>query len=68
MTGNVYRIEERDALKQLVDQALACRSCLTELVDFSLAYCDKDLSIVSEKLTIAMKVLVETGPLTVSML
>ncbi|KAG6685054.1 hypothetical protein I3843_12G093300 [Carya illinoinensis] len=54
-------IEERDALKQLVDQALACRSCLTELVDFSLAYCDKDLSIVSEKLTIAMKAIEVAG-------
>jgi hypothetical protein len=55
-----YRIEERDALKQLVDQALACRTCLTEILDFALAYFDKDLGIVSEKLTIAIKVLVET--------
>lgn len=52
-----YRIEERDVLKQLVDQALACRTCLTEILDFALAYFDKDLGIVSEKLTIAIKVL-----------
>ncbi|XP_059443641.1 lysine-specific demethylase JMJ17 isoform X2 [Corylus avellana] len=54
-------IEERDVLKQLVDQALACRTCLTEILDFALAYFDKDLGIVSEKLTIAIKAIEVAG-------
>ncbi|KAE8055327.1 hypothetical protein FH972_012174 [Carpinus fangiana] len=54
-------IEERDLLKQLVDQALACRTCLTEILDFALAYFDKDLGIVSEKLTIAVKAIEVAG-------
>lgn len=58
-----YRIEERDVLKQLVDQALAWRTCLSEIVDFALAYFDKDLTVISKKLTTAIKVLVDTLPL-----
>ena len=56
-----YRIEERDVLKQLVDQALACRISLTEIINFALAYFDKDFGVVSEKLTIALKVLGEAS-------
>ncbi|KAM2035173.1 hypothetical protein EV2_039190 [Malus domestica] len=49
------RIEERDVLKNFLKQALACKSRLTEIVDFTLAYSDKDLSVISEKLTTALK-------------
>ncbi|KAF3954187.1 hypothetical protein CMV_020438 [Castanea mollissima] len=51
----VLRIEERDVLEQLVEQAMACRTFLTKIVNFSLAYFDKDLGVVSEKLTTAAK-------------
>jgi hypothetical protein len=40
-----------------VDQALACRIFLTEIINFALAYFDEDLGVVCEKLTIALKVL-----------
>ncbi|KAF3954190.1 hypothetical protein CMV_020441 [Castanea mollissima] len=49
------RIEERDILEQLVDQAMACRTFLTKIVNFSLAYLDKDLNVVSEKLITAVE-------------
>ncbi|KAB1200329.1 Lysine-specific demethylase 5A [Morella rubra] len=55
------RIEERDVLKQLVDQALAWRTCLSEIVDFALAYFDKDLTVISKKLTTAIKVIEVVG-------
>ncbi|KAM2673879.1 hypothetical protein EV2_015129 [Malus domestica] len=48
-------IKERDVLKEVLKQALACKSRLTELVDFALAYSDKDLSVLVEKLTTALK-------------
>jgi hypothetical protein len=44
-----------------VDQALACRISLTEIINFALAYFDKDFGVVSEKLTIALKVLGEAS-------
>ncbi|GLU05801.1 hypothetical protein SLE2022_228800 [Rubroshorea leprosula] len=49
------RIEEKDLLQQLVDQAFACRMRLTEIVDFEMSYLDKDLTVVSNKLTAALK-------------
>ncbi|XP_030946999.1 uncharacterized protein LOC115971303 [Quercus lobata] len=54
-------IEERDVLEQLVDQAQACRTFLTEIVNFALAYFDKDLGVVSEKLTTALKAIEVAG-------
>ncbi|KAK9276591.1 hypothetical protein L1049_006126 [Liquidambar formosana] len=42
-------IEEREILQQLVEQALACKAWLAEIVDHTLAYHDRDLSIVSKK-------------------
>ncbi|KAE8672486.1 lysine-specific demethylase 5A-like isoform X2 [Hibiscus syriacus] len=36
------RIDERDILQQIVDQAYACRKCLTEIVDFEISCYDKD--------------------------
>lgn len=52
----IYSIKEREVLKEVLKQALACKSRLTELVDFALAYSDKDLSVLVEKLTTALKV------------
>lgn len=52
----IFSIEEREVLKINLKQALACKSRLTEIVDFTLAYSDKDLSVISEKLTTALKV------------
>ncbi|XP_054790180.1 lysine-specific demethylase JMJ17-like isoform X2 [Prosopis cineraria] len=49
------RIDETDALNQLVEQALLCRSCLRDIVNFTSADVDNDLSTISEKLTIAIK-------------
>ena len=54
-------IEERDVLEQLADQAQACRTFLTEIVNFALAYFDKDLGVVSEKLTTALKAIEVAG-------
>lgn len=53
-----YRIDERDLLQQVVELALTCKDCLVELTEFSLACLDRDLSITSEKLTTALKVLI----------
>ncbi|PSS04169.1 Lysine-specific demethylase [Actinidia chinensis var. chinensis] len=54
-------IEERSVLCQLVEKALACKACLTEVVDFALAYHDEDLSIIVEKLSVAMKAIEVAG-------
>ncbi|GFS37147.1 transcription factor jumonji (jmjC) domain-containing protein [Actinidia rufa] len=54
-------IEERSVLCQLVEKALACKACLTEVVDFALAYHDEDLSIIVEKLSVAMKAMEVAG-------
>jgi len=51
------RIEEKDLLQQIVEQAHECKKCLREILDFALSYLDKDLTVVCEKLTIALKVL-----------
>ena len=40
---------------------MACRTFLTKIVNFSLAYLDKDLSVVSEKLITAVKVHAKAG-------
>ena len=51
------RIGEKDLLQQIVEQARECKKCLREILDFALSYLDKDLTVVCEKLTIALKVL-----------
>ncbi|PON84593.1 Autoimmune regulator [Trema orientale] len=48
-------IEEREVLKELVEKALAIKTCLTEIVDNALASVDKDLCVISGKLTAALK-------------
>lgn len=50
-----YSIEEKDILQEVVDEALACKTCLTDIVKFESRYLDKDLYIISNKLTIALK-------------
>ena len=52
----LFSIEERVILKELVEQALACKTRLTEIVNSALACVDKDLSVISGKLTTALKV------------
>lgn len=54
-------IEERSILSQLVEKALACNVCLTEVVDFALTYHEENLCIVVEKLSIAMKAIDVAG-------
>ncbi|XP_028088427.1 lysine-specific demethylase 5A isoform X1 [Camellia sinensis] len=54
-------IEERSILRKVVDKSLACKACLTEIVDFALAYHDEDFSIVAEKLSIATKAVEVAG-------
>jgi hypothetical protein len=49
------RVDERDLLKQLIEKAFACKSGLREIVNLSSAYVNEDISIISEKLTIAIK-------------
>ncbi|KAJ0048148.1 hypothetical protein Pint_15199 [Pistacia integerrima] len=48
-------IEERDILQEVVDEALACKTCLTDILKFEFSNLDKDLSIISNKLTVALK-------------
>lgn len=55
------RIEEKDLLLEIVDQALACRGCLSEIVDSSLSFFAKDIFSISRKLTIALKALDVAG-------
>ncbi|KAJ6934856.1 hypothetical protein NC651_009754 [Populus alba x Populus x berolinensis] len=50
-----FGIEEKDLLQQIVEQAHECKKCLREILDFALSYLDKDLTVVCEKLTIALK-------------
>lgn len=52
------RTDEKRILSQIVEKALACNACLTELVDFSLAYVSKDLDVVTRNMCTALKVLV----------
>ncbi|XP_057525455.1 lysine-specific demethylase JMJ17 isoform X2 [Amaranthus tricolor] len=55
------RLEEVDILQEILDQALACRGCLSEIVDSSLAFLEKDVSTISGKLTIVLKALDAAG-------
>ncbi|XP_042483738.1 uncharacterized protein LOC122064092 isoform X4 [Macadamia integrifolia] len=55
------RVEERDTIEKLVEQALACEACLTEVVDFALSYLDKDLTTISERLLVAVKAFSVSG-------
>ncbi|XWS49936.1 hypothetical protein CRYUN_Cryun12cG0045500 [Craigia yunnanensis] len=56
------RIEERDILQQIVDQAYACKKCLTEIMDFEMSYYDKDqFTVVGKKLTTALKAIGVAG-------
>lgn len=55
------RLEEFDILQEILDQALACRSCLSEIVDSSLSFFDRDVSSISGILTIALKALDVAG-------
>ncbi|OMO58640.1 hypothetical protein COLO4_34455 [Corchorus olitorius] len=55
------RVEERDTLQHIVDQAYACKMCLTEIVEFELSYRDKDLSVIRKKLTTALKAIGMAG-------
>ncbi|KAL9242822.1 hypothetical protein vseg_016785 [Gypsophila vaccaria] len=55
------RLEEEDILLEVVDQALACRGCLSEVVDSSLSFFNKDVAAISRKLTIALKALDVAG-------
>ncbi|GAB2296855.1 hypothetical protein Dimus_030956 [Dionaea muscipula] len=56
-------LEEREMLQEIVDQALACRACLNEIVDSTSSYLDKDFSSISGRLTIALKALDVVGVL-----
>jgi len=49
------RIDEKDLLNQLIEKAFACKSGLREIVNLSSAYVNEDITIISEKLTIAIK-------------
>ncbi|OVA13119.1 ARID/BRIGHT DNA-binding domain [Macleaya cordata] len=55
------QIEEIDMVEKLVDQALACKALLAETVDFALAYHDKDISSISQRLLIALKAIGVAG-------
>ncbi|XP_044485625.1 lysine-specific demethylase 5A isoform X2 [Mangifera indica] len=49
-------VEERDILQEVVDKAFACKTCLTDILEFEFSYLDKDLCVISNKLTVALKV------------
>ncbi|KAA3468944.1 lysine-specific demethylase 5B isoform X2 [Gossypium australe] len=50
------RIEEREILQKIVDQAYACKKCLTEILDFEMSCYNKDqFTAVGKKLTTAWK-------------
>ncbi|XP_073220782.1 lysine-specific demethylase JMJ17 isoform X2 [Cicer arietinum] len=48
-------IDERELLNQLVEKAFACKSGLREIVNLSSAYVNEDITVISQKLTIAIK-------------
>ncbi|KAL9434409.1 hypothetical protein AB3S75_029115 [Citrus x aurantiifolia] len=48
-------IEAKDVLQEVVDVALKCKTCLTDIVKFESCYLDKDLHVISNKLTITLK-------------
>ncbi|XP_031125306.1 lysine-specific demethylase lid isoform X2 [Ipomoea triloba] len=54
-------IEEISLLSQIVDKGLELSACLGEILDFALACVDKDLSVVSTKLCVALKAVDVTG-------
>lgn len=49
-------MEEREVLKEILKQALVCKTRLEKIVDFALAYLGKDLSVIFEILATALKV------------
>ena len=51
-----FSVEEQEVLKDLVEKALTCKARAIEIVDFALAFIDKDLQTISGKLTAAFKV------------
>lgn len=53
---SLFRIEERSVLQSIVDGALACKTFLTDILKFAFYYMDKDLNVISSKLTTALKV------------
>lgn len=55
------RIDERNLLRQIVEKALTCKACLTEIVEFALASLDKDQSVVVWKLSTALKAVEVAG-------
>ncbi|KAJ9173612.1 hypothetical protein P3X46_016729 [Hevea brasiliensis] len=54
-------IEEIDSLRQVVEQARECKTCLREILDFELSYLGKDLNVISKKMIIALKVMRVAG-------
>ncbi|XP_055961578.1 lysine-specific demethylase JMJ17 isoform X3 [Mercurialis annua] len=54
-------LEERDTLRQVVEQALDCKVCLREVLDFESSYLDNDLSLITRKLIIALKAMQSAG-------
>ncbi|KAL1815573.1 hypothetical protein ACET3Z_018147 [Daucus carota] len=55
------RIKEREILLQIVEKAELCRTRLTEVADRVLAHVDKDLDVVAEKLSTALKAVEAAG-------
>ncbi|XP_022928863.1 lysine-specific demethylase 5A isoform X1 [Cucurbita moschata] len=54
-------MEEEDVLQQLVEQALVCKSHLTEVLDFASRCLDKDFSTTCKRLTVALKAMDVAG-------
>ncbi|KAL6547914.1 hypothetical protein OROHE_009619 [Orobanche hederae] len=54
-------IDERRILHQVVEKAIACNACLTELVNFALAHSSNDLHVVTQKICIALKAMDAAG-------
>ncbi|XP_063949408.1 chromatin modification-related protein YNG2 isoform X3 [Daucus carota subsp. sativus] len=55
------RIKEREILLQIVEKTELCRTRLTEVADRVLAHVDKDLDVVAEKLSTALKAVEAAG-------
>ncbi|XP_065858280.1 lysine-specific demethylase JMJ17 isoform X2 [Euphorbia lathyris] len=55
------RLEEKYILLQIVELALQCKTCLEEVLGFESSHTDKDLSIVSKKIIIALKAIQVAG-------
>ncbi|KAJ4850539.1 hypothetical protein Tsubulata_036378 [Turnera subulata] len=54
-------IEEKDILRQIVEQAVEYKACLRETLNFESSYLYKDIGPVSEKLTTALKAMKVIG-------